>query len=340
MSDDGESRLPEELDDLSRRQFMMGAGGALTAVGAAKAAHNTILGYGELGMGTNLKKQDLAAVASANMRTIYGEDVGSARLRIIDDGVELRADGDRYMLGFESASRADAQELDSAHGLGGRLTALFVDTRDFEAGDYTFEFSQPSAFFERVAGAETRPDIVAALRRRQDRTVDPEVVEAFTETDPTDTRGLVEGLMAGFREHGYYDVPRYLAGSVEDNVIFGAADLRATFEDPVDFESLLEADSTGLFCWELVYRSIEAFQAVGPWTQTIPVAAGYVRDSRHKHAFTALLTAIREDGELRFPTTFIDYTYSTLYDDLQATGLMGEGIKAYDADHRADEIIW
>ncbi|QLD84956.1 hypothetical protein HWV23_04215 [Natronomonas halophila] len=338
MSED--SRLPEDLEDISRRQFLMGAGGALTAVGAAKAAHNTILGYGELGMGTNLKKQDLAAAVSANMRTVYGENIGSARLRVIDDGVELRADDERYVLDFESATRGDAEDLDSRYGLGGRLTELFVDTRDFEAGNYTFGFSQPSAFFERVTGAETRPDMVAAVRRRRDRTVDPDIVETFTGTDPAETQALVEGLMAGFREHGHYDVPRYIAGSIEDNVIFGAADLRAAFEDPVDFESLLEADSTGLFCWELVYRSMEGFQAIAPWNQTIPLAAGYVRDTRHKHAFTALLTAIREDGELRLPMTFVDYTYSTLYHDLNITGLRGEGIKAYDADHRADAVYW
>jgi hypothetical protein len=335
-----DSRLPEDFEDVSRRQFLMGAGGALTAVGAAKAAHNTILGYGELGMGTNLEKQDLAAVVSENLRPSYGEDVESAYLRVIDRGVELRAADDRYVLDFESATGGDAADLDSEYGLGGRLTALFVDARDLDAGNYTFEFSRRSAFVERVAGAETRPDAVAAVRRRRDRTVAPDVVERFTGTDPADTQALVEGLMQGFREHGHYDVPRYLAGSVEDNVIFGAADLRAAFEDPVDFESLLEADSTGLFCWELVYRSIEAFQALAPWNQTVPLAAGYVRDTRHKHAFTALLTAIREDGELRLPMTFVDYTYSTLYDDLHVTGLRGEGIKAYDADHRADAVYW
>lgn len=336
----GDGRIPEDLDEVSRRQFMMGAGGLVTAVGAAKAAHNTVLGYGELGMGTNLKEQDLAAVAAANLTPSYGEDVGESRLRIIEEGVELRAPDERYVLDLESATRTDARELDSEYGLGGRLTALFVDARDLRFGNYSFEFSQPSAFFERVEGVETRPDAVAAVRGRHDRTVDPELVEEFTGTDPADTEGLVEGLMAGFREYGHYDVPRYLAGSVEDNVIFGAADLRATFEDPVDFESLLEADSTGLFCWELVYRSMEAFQALGPWDQTVPMATGYVRDSRHKHAFTAVLTAIREDGELRFPMTFVDYTYSTLYDDLNVTGLKGEGVTAYDADHRADEIVW
>jgi hypothetical protein len=338
MSDD--SRLPEDLDDVSRRQFLLGAGGAVTGVGAAKAAHNTVLGYGELGMGTNLKAQDLSAVADEHLLPVYGEDVGSARLRIVSDGVELRADGDRHLLGYESATRAEAARLDTECGLDGRLTALFVDARDFERGEYTFEFSQPSAFFERVEDADTRPEAVTAVRRSQDREVDPDVVERFAGVDPADTRGLVDGLMAGFREHGHYDVPRYLAGSVEDNVIFGAADLRAPFEDPVDFESLLAADSTGLFCWELVYRSMEAFQALPPWEQTVPLAAGYVRDSRHKHAFTALLTAIRVDGELRLPMTFVDYTYSTLYDDFHLTGLTGEGIAAYDADHRTDGIIW
>jgi hypothetical protein len=50
--------------------------------------------------------------------------------------------------------------------------------------------------------------------------------------------------------------------------------------------------------------------------------------------------AIRVGGELRFPMTFVDYTHTTLYDDVGLTGVLGEGLAAYDDGHRADEIYW
>ncbi|MEF8778980.1 MAG: hypothetical protein V5A36_08715, partial [Natronomonas sp.] len=195
-------------------------------------------------------------------------------------------------------------------------------------------------FFERVGDAQFRPGLATAIRNNRDRTTDPAVVERFADADPSDTAALVEGLVGGFREHTSYDVPRYLAGSIEDNVIFGAHDVRQYFEEEVDFESLLEANGTVIFCWELVFRSMEALQAVPASDQTVPVAACYVSDSRHKHAFTGVLSAIRVDGELRLPMTFLDYTHTTLYDDIHATVILGEGLAAYNTGHRATDIYW
>jgi hypothetical protein len=197
-----------------------------------------------------------------------------------------------------------------------------------------------AAFFDRVEAADPRPGIVTAIREKRDRIVDPDVVERFAGANPRNPAALVDGLTEGFREHTQYDVARYLAGSIEDNVIFGAADLRQYFEEDVDFEALLESDTTGIFCWELVFRSIEALQSVRPVRQSIPVAACYVSDRRHKHAFTGIVSAIRVDGALRLPMTFVDYTHSTLYDDVRLTGVLGEGLAAYNDGHRADEIWW
>jgi hypothetical protein len=333
------SRL-EEVPEISRRQFLLGTGATLGGVGAAKAIHNTTLGYGQFGMGRNLHEQALTPVVTEHLTPSYDETFAGTRLRLVDGGVTAWNDETTHRLDFDAGTRGDARRLDSDLGLGGRLTELFADGAALSAGEYTFEFSQPEPFFERIAAAEPRPDAVAAIRRTRDRAVDTALIERFVDADPARTKAVIDGLVEGFREYGGYDVPRYLAGSIEDNILFGAVDLRKHFESEVTFEAILDGGGTGLFCWELVHRSIEALQAVGPWEQTVPVAACYVRDSRHKHAFTGLASAIREDGDLVFPMTFLDYTHSTMYDDFHLTGLTGEGLAAYTDRHRADEMFW
>ena len=316
--------------------MLLGGGASIATIGGARALYNTVLGYGELGMGTNLKEQEIDPVAEKRLKPTYDESI---------DGVGLRADGsvilaDEERLSLESDDHGDAVELDSAVGLGGRVVDLFEDLSALRDGEYAFEFHQPTAFFERLDADVTRPEIVTAIRSNWDRAVDPAIVERFSGASPSDPHAVTEGLVAGFRDHTNYDVPRYLAGSVEDNVILGAADLRRHFRDDVGFEALLESDGTGIFCWELVFRSIEALQAVRADRQSAPVAACYVSDSRHKHAYTGVLSAIRVEGELRFPMTFVDYTYSTLYDDVRLTSGLGEGLSAYDERHRATDIYW
>jgi len=316
--------------------MLLGGGASIATIGGARALYNTVLGYGELGMGTNLKEQEIAPVAEERLAPNYDESVDGVGVLAGDSGIAV--DDERLSLG--SNDYDDAVALDSAVGLDGRLARLFEDLSALRDGEYAFEFRDPAAFFDRVDGEAARPETVTAIRSNWDRTVDPAIVERFSGADPSDPRAVVEGLVAGFREHTNYDVPRYLAGSVEDNVILGAADLRRHFEDDVGFEALLGSDGTGIFCWELVYRSIEALQAVRADRQSAPVAACYVSDSRHKHAYTGVLSAIRVDGELRFPMTFVDYTYSTLYDDVRLTSVLGEGLAAYDERHRATDIYW
>jgi hypothetical protein len=337
-ADETDASEADDPDDggITRRRMLLGGGASLATIGGGRALYNTVLGYGQLGMGTNLEDQDLEPVVTEHLTPRYDEEILGTRVQADTNAVFV---GDEWV-SFETGTEDEAAELDAEFGLDGRLRSLFVDLAAFHADEYAFEFHDPAAFFDRFDDGEPRAEVVTAMRRYADRTVDPAIVKRFADEDPVAIDALVEGLVGGFRKHTDYDVPRYLAGSIEDNVIFGAADLRKYFEDDVSFEALLEAGETGIFCWELVYRSIEALQALRPTRQSIPVAACYVSDRRHKHAFTGLVGALRVDGGLRFPMTFLDYTHTTMYDDFRLTGILGEGLAAYDDSHRADEIYW
>ena len=331
----------EEASDgeFSRRQLLFGGAGALAAAGGGRAIYNTTLGYGEFGMGTNLREQELPSLVTERLSTDYDETIDGTRVQLDGSTIIVGEDGESH-LSLADDAPDEAAEIDRTAGLDGRLEDLFVDLAAFHSGEYAFEFHRPRAFFDRFEGADSRPDLVTAIRGDRDRIVDPATVERFADADPADPSALVEGLVEGFREYTSYDVPRYVAGSIEDNVVFGAVDLRQYYEGDVDFESLLDAGETGIFCWELVFRSEEALQAVPAPEQSVPIATCYVSDIRHKHAFTGIVGAIREDGILRLPMTFLDYTHSTLYDDLHATAILGKGLAAYNSDHRADEIYW
>ena len=330
-----------ERPEFTRREAVAGASGLLTGVGAFRAIDNVLLGYGETGTGTNIVEQDLAHLLTATHSLTYDEHIAGHPVRLRDGAVIVStASGDRRLALAEDA-RPEARDLDADLGLDGRLAALYADVRAFRAGNVRFSFSQPAPFFDRLRDAAVRPDFVASVRGRGDRTVDPAVVERFAGADPARPARVADALVEAFRERASYDVQRYAAGSIEDNVIFGAADLRTRFEDDVSYEAMLSSeDATGLFCWEFAFRSMEAFHAVAPWAQRVPVAAAYVRDARHKHAYTGVASAVRDDGDLVVPMTFVDYTHSTLYDDFNVTGLTGRGLAAYDDRHRVTHVYW
>jgi len=337
-----ESADAESRTDLSRRELFGYAGGVGAGLGGWKALDNVFLGYGVL-MGTNLLEQDLAAYV--------GEDLAVRETEVAVGGYDVRTDGESIALAsgadvaasleIGEATPADAAAIEAEYGLAGSpLADLLADVEALTAGEVRFEFSTVDPFVDRVRNAEARPLTVAALRGPTFDSPDRAFVGEFAGADPAEPATLVPGLAEGFREYTYYDVPRYAAGSVEDNVLLGAVDLRHHFESPTDFEALVGDENSGLFCTELVARSIEAFHAVPPTEQSPPVAAGFVSDQRHKHAYTVLLSAIREDGDLVLPATFVDYTHSTLYHDLRLTWLLGEGVEAYNDRHRATYVRW
>ncbi len=326
---------------MERRQALKYIGGGLLAVGTGRAAHNTVIGYGRF-TGTNLTEQDLRPLIAQRLGADgYRADLGEYTLSLSGDELALSASGDRIeTLSVSNATPAEAAAIDDEYGLAdGPLEGLVRDVETIRAGEYVVEPSGYEAFFDRLRGVDTRPYSVGAARNLWND-ADPEVVEEFLGSPPTDPERVVVELMAAFREYSNYDVSRYLAGAVEDNVLMSRVELREYFESPTDFAAIADGENTGLFCTELTRRSAEALQAVPAHKATQPVAAGYVRNARHKHVYTGIVSFYRRDGELVLPITFVDYTDTTLYDDLRVTRLTGEGLDAYDTGHRATEMYW
>lgn len=314
---------------LTRRQMLGAVGTGTLGLGSAKAIDNVVLGYGP-GGGTNLREQDLAPLL-AERRSLTGEFAADGTTYHVDrEALWIDRGDDWRRYPFEEGP----EDLDGA------ALALFDDLRELRSDPDPYEYHTLEEFFGRLEATMPRALATEALRGGVTSPVDPGLVTRFSDVSPTDGEGLVGGLKRAFREHAHYDVPRYVAGSVEDNLVRGAVDLRAPFEGPTDLETLIEKGRTGLFCYELTDRAIEALHSVSAADQTPPLAGFWVRDRRHKHVYNGLASVVRDDGRLRVPVTFLDYTHSTLYDDLRATRLLGEGLDAYGPRHRADEIHW
>ncbi|WP_207586308.1 hypothetical protein [Halomontanus rarus] len=340
--------------DLTRRQLIAGAVGGGATVGSGGALYNVVLGYDRV-TGTNLLRQDLDPMVADGFHPseTHVATVDGYRIEQREGVLSVReagTDGDPVAtLDPATDGPADAAAVDADLGLtDGPLEELVADLGAIAVGDVRFVYDSYPAFFDLIADREPRPYTVSAVRGYRD--ADPELVGDFADADPRDPKAVAEGLVGGFREHTSYDIERYLAGSVEDNVLFGARDLRKHFESETDFEAILAGEDTGLFCYELTRRSVDALQAVPAPEQTAPVVAGFVKDDRHKHIYTIVASAVRgragggegesETGELIVPVTFLDYTHSTLYDDLRMRRILGEGLDAYGDRHRATGIYW
>lgn len=344
-----ERAVRERLPSVTRRRVL----GTGAAVAGARAADNVLVGYGIL-TGTNLQAQDVGALATEHLGpSPFATAVGGTSFSLA--GRAVNVDGQSYDLTAVDAERARA--ADREHGLAapGERGPVAELAADWEALGGTGPAADPTvavepqavgSFFETVRDADARPFTVAALRGSDFEPAAPETVRAVTDTDrgpaadPAVPESVVVGLKRGFNERTSYDGPRYLAGSVEDNVLMRTVELREHFEDPVTFDALLDQRDSGMFCYEFVHRSVDALHAVPAHRQTTPVLAGVVTDRRHKHVYTVIASAYRRDGELVVPLAFVDYTHSTLYDDVGADAVLGEGLEAYNSRHRASEIYW
>jgi hypothetical protein len=344
--DDADPGIRGRLPGVTRRRVLAGVLG----VGAAKAADNVLVGYGIL-TGTNLLEQDLQALTTERLRpSPFTTTVDDTRLSLERGVLDVGADAHA----LRPLPPKEARAIDREHGFvtrddRGPVEELAADWAAITADPARVEVrpQQSGAFFETIADADTRPYTVTALRGSQFEPATPETVRAFADVpaadekvDPSDPQDVVHGLKRGFNVRTSYDGLRYVAGSVEDNVIMGTADLREHFEEPVTFDALLEQRDAGMFCYEFVFRSIDALHAVPAFDQTAPVFGGIVTDTRHKHVYTAIASAYRDGDTLVVPLTFVDYTHSTLYDDYAADLVLGEGLEAYNSRHRATDMYW
>lgn len=320
--------------DLSRRDFLkIGAGGA-AAAGGAKAVHNVVLGYDK-----NLKSQNLRAVASEDFEVPFEYETvaGGVPVRLYAGTVEAGEEDFRY-------SNTDAEEaaaLDESLGTEGALEQLAADLKDFEKDNYAFEFHEFDGFFQRANEAETRGYTADAVRGEFEDVPAP-TVEAFVGETPTEVRDFLFSLREAFRNRTSYDVPRYIAGALTDNVFMKRVRLRPYFEQNVEYGALNSREKSRMFCYEYNYRAAEGLHSVPAHEQSPPAIGARVRDLRHKHVYTGVATVVRDESvepSLRVPMTFVDYTRSTL-SDMFYTTLLGDNINAYTSGHRADAIEW
>lgn len=332
----GDSRAPAPR--WSRRRFLELVGGGAIGLGAVRVLYE-LTGFGVVS-GTNVTEQSIASYARRRLDpSAFEVALGGYLVGFDGETVALRTHGG------DPATTIPVVDVDpeavaaraEPYGLGGPVGDLAADLEALAAGDVTFEVSSYESFFDRVDGADARPLTIAALRGRGFRRPDLGALRGFTGVEPQQTRDLVTGLADGFAQHTHFDTERYVAGNVQDHLLRGAVDLRGRLREPTTFEAIHEG-STGLYCWEYALRSVEAFHAVDPHRQSTPVFGVIVGDDRHNHAYSGLASVIREDGEVRIPMTFLDYSHSTLYDTYHLDVLLGPGVDAYNGGHRVTSI--
>lgn len=327
-------------DPLSRRRLLAGFAGGGLALGGGMAVNNVVLGYGTVS-GTNLLEQDISSLATAGFRVFpFTLRVNNTEIQYANQELIVRNNDTSTTehLRIEPGVQEHARVIDNTYQLHSILEELATDILAINTGGVSFEFYPITEFFDRLEDTKTRGFSTHAVRGLP--SADSALVEEFTGASPTDPEETITGLVDGFRDYTHYDFPRYVAGSIQDNILFGAKNLRAPFETKTDYETLLEDESIGLFCYDFTDRSIEALHSVPAFEQSIPVVGARVRDARHKHVYTGVGSLTREDNELKFMMTFVDYTHTTMYDDLHVRAVLGEGLNAYNSRHRATLIQW
>lgn len=328
---------------MQRRQFLGLLGGGLATVGVGKAIDNTLIGYGTI-TGTNLTQQDFVNVSSQSFPQPAQINTQSDT-KIIHTDTQLTIETDStHTYPYDTVITADDLPSNLPQEEREELATTHKDLIDLYTQNYTFDPQSVTEFFDTLSTKNPHPLTVGTLRGTNYQQVSPETVQEFTGVTPTDSQATVNALATALRQHTTYDVPRYLAGSVQDNILFGAVDLRDPFRSDVSFSNLptnTNEEPIGMFCYEFTWRSIEALHSVPAYKQSPPVFAATVIDDRHKHVYTLLASIYRDtSGTLQIPITFIDYTHVVMYDDANAQGILGDGLNAYNDRHRATNIWW
>lgn len=296
------------------------------ALGAAKAIHNTLIGYGQFGVGENLTTQDLSGLLAAGVldrppRTV---SVGSIDARVWDGTVR-----------YDPGTGMRPVDEDAPEG----VAELERDVRAIAEDRVTFVVGPLEDLFAREGDEHLRPHTVAWLRGS--RSGAPATVRALAGTSPRHSPALIESLVTTFRNRTRYDVPRYLAGSIDDNVLPVEGDLRDPLRPEVDLERLTRAEEPiALFCTEYTRLANAAVQAAPAATQSLPLAGLTVRNARHGHVYNGFATVRRADNRVVVHCGFADYTETTLVDDFRVRRLLDGPLDAYNGRHRADTISW
>lgn len=322
---------------MHRRRFLALLGGGTAAASAGVGANNLLLGYGRV-TGTNIVEQPLDPIVNQRL----GPETGR-KLRIDGVDIEIGSEGiavDETRLGW-SAEASDITSIEHEYGLPpGTVRELLDDVPAVRREEHRLEAYTRAEFFDIVADAETHAATVTALRGPVFEGADSDLVERFTGESAQNPEAVVSGLVDGFREHTFYDAPRYAAGAIDDNALGGRGDLRDPFDSPADFEALLGGENDGVFCYDLSFRAIEALHAAPAFEQTVPVAAFHVGDLRHKHAYTGIATVLKGDDRPTLAVTFVDYTTTTAARDFGLRRLRGDDPNAYNEWHRATRAFW
>lgn len=320
----------------SRRRFL----GGIADLGALRIGYE-LTGFGTV-TGTNVTEQAVDEHAVERLEpTPFDLRFGDHRLVFDGESVDVRTDtGDRRTTVPIVDSAPEAVDVrDLGDDLVESLRTFAADLDAIAGGAVPVDVVGTDRFFDSARHATPRPLTVAALRGTDYRQPELAALRQFTGVDPRDTAMLVSGLADGFAENTHFDVPRYLVGNVQEHLLFETVQLRRSLEGPETFEGLSAGD-VGLYCWEYTLRSVEAFHAVAPQRQSIPVFCGIVRDRRHNHMYTALATVLHESGSRRLLLTFVDYSHATMYENLGLQFALGTGIDAYDKRHRVSEIYY
>ncbi len=315
---------------MRRRELLRTGVGAGVTLGLARALHNTVIGYGQFGIGENLTEQHIGGLARAGYPGPNGGRLalGDGELLIGTESVRYREDGTDE---WTSVGAAETPES---------VQTLTSDIRSLQRGEFDVEVFPLEDFFEWIDQRQSRPTLLGLLRRQHAVRPDRSLIDEFTGIDPGNGKTLLGGLAEAFAESTTYDIPRYAAGSVQDNLLPVDVDLRGPFRPDIGFEQLVDADGIGLFCGEYTLLTNRALRSVPPADQSPPLRGLTVYNDRHKHVYNGVISVVESENGLVIPVTFVDYTFTTLRATVGLDNIAPGEKNAYGTGHRADRINW
>ena len=299
-----------------------------------KVAYNIYLGYGK-----NVKTQNVSKKVRSDLSpSSHESQIGGYGVETTYGSITVSKDGRKVDVLDASTETVD-EHSDTIDTQKPSLNLLPIHLDRLESGDFTVKPMSMEDFFDYTRENHTNPYLVGVVRGKNYLEKREEVTD-FTDTNPSNPEKFLNSLSDNFKRKTSYDVPRYIAGSITYHVLMGEYDVRDLLEHEVDYEALNENQNTRMFCNEYTDRAIEGLYSTPPDSQPPPVFAGDVWDKRHKHSYNAVASIVTDGRDIEIPVTFVDYTYTTLYDDFGIDELFGKDIDAYNNHHRITAIDW